>query len=335
MSRAQSNPNGQDPRRERVEELLLDRAVGGLDAGEHAELELLCAQLGMDPDDLSFDLAAAAATVAMTPAQQMPASLRAKVLGATVAMDAGVSDVERRELKLVGDGPSGRPAPTRLQLMTYKVMAYSGWMAAAACLGLASVAYFGRGGATTVSPPTLLTVGAAPVLDPATKALATLERIMRSEGSRAIVASLTDADDSAGPPAPVGQVVWSGEHNEGVLCLANLPPIENPGDAYQLWVVDALRDERYPVDAGTFNIDPGKRQGMVYFSAKLPVAYPRAFAITIERAGGNVVSTQPPVALAPVASESPAETINGPTATFKVAQPLDEQPREEMSPPEP
>ncbi|MGH7130926.1 MAG: hypothetical protein ACREJO_03155 [Phycisphaerales bacterium] len=345
MAHVPSNLSDSDPRRQRAEELLLDRATVGLDAGEHAELELLCAELGLDADDESFDLAAAAFALAATPHERMPAVLREKVAGAArslSASDGGVSDAERRELKLVGSEPMRiRPQPTRLELVTYKLMAYSGWIAAAASLALATTIYFGRTPTGVPSRDPIAAVGAhspPPPRTPAELAQATLDRILASESSNTIVAPLTEADGSSGPPAPVGQVVWSGDSNEGVLLLANLPAIDTPGDAYQLWVVDALRDERFPVDAGTFHVEPGTSKGLIQFSAKLPVAYPRAFAITIERAGGNVVSTQSPVVVGtPLPSSTPAATEPGtfaPAAT-KVAQPLDDEPREEMAPPEP
>lgn len=343
MAHVPSNPSPSDPRRQRAEELLLDRATVGLDAGEHAELELLCAELGLDSDDESFDLAAAAFAVAATPQERMPAALREKIAGAArgaSGVEGGVSDAERRELKLVGSEPLRmRPQPTRLELVTYKLMAYSGWIAAAASLAFAATLYFGR--APVLLPPTNSGIVMAPVTapeSPTDRARATLDRILNSHDSQAVVAPLMEADGSSGPPAPVGQVVWSNDSNEGVLVLANLPAIDTPGDAYQLWVVDALRDERFPVDAGTFNVEPGTNKALIQFSAKLPVAYPRAFAITIERAGGNVVSTQSPVVVGmplPSGSVVTVEPSAGTPAATKVAQPLDEEPREEMTPPEP
>ena len=343
MPQFPSIPSPSDPRRLRAEELLLDRATVGLDAGEHAELELLCAELGIDPDDESFDLAAAALAVAATPPERLPAALRDKIAATTrgvSAGDGGVSDAERRELKLVGSEPWRlRPQSTPLELVTYKLMAYSGWIAAAASLAFAATLYFGRTPAVLPAPGGgIVKATAAAPESPADRARATLDRILNSHGTQTVVAPLMEADGSAGPPAPVGQVVWNGDSNEGVLVLANLPAIDTPGDAYQLWVVDAMRDERFPVDAGTFHVEPGTNKGLIQFSAKLPVAYPRAFAITIERAGGNVVSSQPPLVVGtPLPSGSAAAIEPGASipASTKVAQPIDDEPREEMAPPEP
>jgi hypothetical protein len=86
-----------------------------------------------------------------------------------------------------------------------------------------------------------------------------------------------------------GEVVWSSLAQAGVMRFAGLAP--NPtGLQYQLWIFDAQRDERFPVDGGVFDVPPGGGVVEVPVDARLPVAKPTLFAVTLETAGGVVVS---------------------------------------------
>jgi hypothetical protein len=95
----------------------------------------------------------------------------------------------------------------------------------------------------------------------------------------------------SGLPADVqGEVVWSAARQEGYLTLSGLPPNERATRQYQLWIVDAGRDDRYPVDGGVFDVPAGVRKVTVRVQPALPIAQPVMFAVTLERAGGVVVS---------------------------------------------
>jgi anti-sigma-K factor RskA len=60
---------------------------------------------------------------------------------------------------------------------------------------------------------------------------------------------------------------------------------------YQLWIFDANRDDRYPVDGGVFDIPAGGTgEIIVPISARLNIDKVTLFAITVERPGGVVVS---------------------------------------------
>jgi hypothetical protein len=61
---------------------------------------------------------------------------------------------------------------------------------------------------------------------------------------------------------------------------------------YQLWVFDAARDDRYPVDGGMFDVPAGRQEVIVPMHLTLPVSRAVAFAITVERPAGAVVSTR-------------------------------------------
>ena len=55
-------------------------------------------------------------------------------------------------------------------------------------------------------------------------------------------------------------------------------------------MVDAARDERYPVDGGVFDVPATAGQVVIPVRATVPVREPLAFVVTVEKPGGAVVS---------------------------------------------
>jgi hypothetical protein len=96
--------------------------------------------------------------------------------------------------------------------------------------------------------------------------------------------------ESGLPAGVAGEVVWDGQAQQGYVTLSGLEPNLQADQQYQLWVFDAARDDRYPVDGGVFDVPPGAAQVTVPVRPTLFVARPAAFAVTIEQAGGVVVS---------------------------------------------
>ncbi len=94
-----------------------------------------------------------------------------------------------------------------------------------------------------------------------------------------------------------GDVVWSTSAQSGVMRLVGLLPNDRARWQYQLWIFDKRRDERYPVDGGVFDVPTGGGEILVPVSARLPVGEAVMFAITVEPAGGVVVSTRERIAL--------------------------------------
>jgi len=93
----------------------------------------------------------------------------------------------------------------------------------------------------------------------------------------------------------VGEVSWSDTLQQGVMRLRGLP-VNDPSQAqYQLWIVDPDRDSN-PVDGGVFDVVEG--ENLIAINAKLKVANPKAFAITLEQPGGVVVSNGPLLVIA-------------------------------------
>lgn len=88
-----------------------------------------------------------------------------------------------------------------------------------------------------------------------------------------------------------GDVVWDTQAQGGFMTFAGLPPIDASKEVYQLWIIDADRPGEHPVDGGTFTVDASGKV-IVPFYARVKVGKPVAFAVTIERPGGVVVSDQ-------------------------------------------
>lgn len=103
-----------------------------------------------------------------------------------------------------------------------------------------------------------------------------------------------------------GEIVWSDALQAGEMRFAGLPPNDPQLQQYQLWIVDPDRGE-HPVDGGVFDA-PEDGDMVVPVEAKLNVDEPVAFAVTLERRGGVVVS-QGPLLLVAATGPRPASPL--------------------------
>lgn len=85
-------------------------------------------------------------------------------------------------------------------------------------------------------------------------------------------------------------IVWQPAEQRGVLRLRGFVPNDPARAQYQLWIFDAARDDRYPVDGGVFDVPAGHDEVLVTVRPAVPVGRVAAFAVTVERPGGVVVS---------------------------------------------
>lgn len=290
-------PTPPDPREERLQELLLDRALYGLAAPEEAELQLLLSQLGRTSDD-SFELAVAAADLAWSPSENiaLPGTLKNRILAAgeqwCVHGDLGapVLQLTAESLALIPAEPE--PALTIwTRRAAHGAQRWGGWVAAAACLSLAVWAWNTR---PLPGPAAAPAYAALVSTEPTTPEGRLLDLLLDDEADVIQVPLGLAASSERVGPDPIdaaGEVFWSHGRQEGFLRLTGLPPIDRPGDQYQLWVYDALRDSRYPVNGGVFDVPRGASEVLLPFDPLIEVSYATRFAITVERAGGVVVST--------------------------------------------
>jgi anti-sigma-K factor RskA len=262
----------------RAQELLLDRAVCGLDPAEAAEL----AALGVDGDE-SFDLAAAALDVATVRLEAMPAAVADRILAAAGARPAvpqtlaGVVPARAIDTSTRSPEPPAVMAlPPAVPIRRSRAPMIAAWMAAAACLALAvGAVLWARGRERAPSE------AAAP-----TPAEARAELLATAGDAAALAWQATG--DAAGQGAS-GDVVWSPSRQRGYMRFRGLAPNDPRVSQYQLWIFDQQRDDRYPVDGGVFDVT-SSGEVIVPISAKLPVGGAVLFAVTVEAPGGVVVS---------------------------------------------
>ncbi len=244
-------------------DLLVKQAVEGLSPEEAAELARAAAGASAQaqaPDELRrFEQAAAAVAMTRLDGQPLPAALRERLLRSAAA-PAG------QPVEISGDPPVAVRVPA-----ASRTAANSGWWAAAACLALA-LFLAGRTPRPPVAPP-----------DPGQLRATLLARA----GAMQLAWSATPDPGGRGVS---GDVVWDPATQRGVMRFVGLGPNDPGAHQYQLWIFDAERDERYPVDGGVFDVPAGAREVLIPIHAALPVRQLKLLAVTIEKPGGVVVS---------------------------------------------
>ena len=252
------------PSQDELIDLLVKQAVEGLSPEEAAELEQAAAAgspaHGQAQDELRrFEQAAAAVAMARLDGQPLPATLRERLLRSVPAPPAG------EPVKIAGEPPVAVRVPA-----ASRAAANSGWWAAAACLVLA-----------------LFLAGRTPrpVAAPDTGQLRTA--LLARAGAMKLAWSATPDPGGRGVS---GDVVWDPASQRGVMRFVGLGPNDPGAHQYQLWIFDAERDERYPVDGGVFDVPAGAHEVLIPIRASLPVRQLKLLAVTIEKPGGVVVS---------------------------------------------
>jgi anti-sigma-K factor RskA len=94
-----------------------------------------------------------------------------------------------------------------------------------------------------------------------------------------------------------GDMLWSADAQRGVMRISGLAANDPSRLQYQLWIFDATRDERSPVDGGVFDVPAGVSEVLVPVQPRVPVGDATLFAVTVERPGGVVVSDRERIVL--------------------------------------
>ena len=247
---------------ERLTQLLADRATEGLLPDADAELRRL-RDRGPEADDLSLELAAAAIHISQPlTVEPLPFGMRARLL-------ADAETFFQPPAAASGDAPANVvPFPAPRGAWRNR-SARAGWLVAAAAMLLAALGWLPWAASKLRAP------------EPPES---------RRERLLAAGRPLARADWASPSQQPIrGDVVWDNDRQEGYLAFEGLPVNDPKSSVYQLWIFDAEQDERYPIDGGIFDIDRNGRV-IVPINAKLKVARPVLFAVTIEKPGGVVVS---------------------------------------------
>jgi len=265
-------------RDERLVDLLVKQASEGISLEEQAEMErLLAAHPGADREEIAR-VAAALALVGVEE-EPMPAQLRDRVRA-----DAALW-ISRREAKVTDLAPR-REAQREPVVREVPVGRRTGpwpWLATAASLLLAIGAWYWPRQSVEVQqvrvPP--------PPPEPVTPSQ---ERDhLLAHGAGVINAAWSNTEDPASAGV-TGDVVWDNAAQKGYMRFTGLAANDPGKFQYQLWIFDAKQDERYPIDGGVFDVPAGATEVVVPIDAKITVAQPVMFAVTIEKPGGVVVS---------------------------------------------
>ena len=285
---------------QRLEELAVTRLLDGLSHEERQEYRELEQLSGI------CDLEAIERTVAIAhlsllgPLEQMPEKLQRAIQAEAEGHIAG----PRRAGSYPGKQPPGR----RLVWA-----ATAGWLTALAASCAALFLFVDRPAALRSPPPVPVVSSRPPQVPPARAA----SQVAPPKGAALIVGPSMDSltqrrallashlhaiqrpwragGDGTGERVR-GEVVWDEDSQTGYMRFVNLRRNEPNAEQYQLWIFDGTRDERFPVDGGVFDIPRRDGEVIVPIHAKLRVRVPLAFAITVERPGGVVVSDRSRVA---------------------------------------
>ncbi len=247
---------------DRLVELLIQQATSGLSADETAELEsLLAGYPGADREDIERTIAALT-LAGRHDGEPLPAALRARLIATEESMrgaSATLAFAPRARRPVVG--------------------AAAGWWAAAAAIVVAIAGWYPR-----LNAP-------HPAQDPGEL------RASLIAGTPNLVRWDFAATQDPSARGASGDVVWDPVSQRGYLRLKGLDPNDAKRSQYQLWIFDAERDDRYPVDGGVFDIPKGRAEVVIPIVARLRVAKPALFAVTVERPGGVVVSGRERIAV--------------------------------------
>jgi len=265
---------------ERMLDLLCKQAIEGLTQAEENELRELEGTGSTGVDALSLEYTAAAISMlGVSSDDRMPDHLKSKILAA--ADEHFVSKAPAQTVPVV---VTKAPA-----------WAWLGWAAAAAA-SLLLVANLWMGQPST--GPTIATNTPTPAPEKLTPNQLR-DRFMASVPPTEMVKAEWGKGNMA-DLAVAGDVVWSDAKQEGYMRFTNLPKNDTGVYTYQLWIFDETQSDKTPIDGGTFDVN-ADGEVIIPIDAKLKARGAKAFAITMEKPGGVVVSDRKKIpALAPV-----------------------------------
>jgi hypothetical protein len=300
---------------QRLVELLVQRAVDGLNSAERAELKALLEEENyVDAGRFEYTAAALllAGDVEHSVPEEMPDSLRDRLYAQAEMFEATMAPPPRQRSSSSGQPQvisiagrsrsSATPSPSQSQQAqpakqpgrkpssSYSLQAKAGWFAAAASVLIAVAGWWPR-----------LENGDAPSAEVpiATALQQEREALLAQQG---VVTRTWQTTQDPAASGVTGDVVWDPKSQNGYVRFRGMQANNATEQQYQLWIFDGTRDERYPVDGGVFNIPAGQSEVIIPIKAKLEIRDPAMFAVTIEKPGGSVVSSRDRiVVLAPVA----------------------------------
>src|SRR5580704_7759621 len=287
-----TRPQGQPD--EAMVDLLVKQVTEGLSPAEQRALDVMDGELA-SAYLRDLERAAAAVTLAGSAIEEpLPAALSARLEQQAAQHFAAASNVADLTEARTAAAEKARLHQTSAPGRANRFGGY-GWLAAAACLVLA---IFGWQRSPTPLPP-VAEVPPAPVSVPPVPVTVPPARPAPPTAAEERAALLAKTDSLKIPlgatkdPAAAGvtgDVVWDPATQRGFLHFAGLAPNDPAVHQYQIWIFDAGRDKRYPVDGGVFDVPANAGEVVIPIRASLMVRKPAAFAVTLEKPGGVVVS---------------------------------------------
>jgi hypothetical protein len=251
-----SEPGSPDQPDDATVDLLVKQVVEGLSPAEQRALDAWGSVAGRYNQD--FERAAAALSLAAPIDAPLPPALRTRL--------------EQRAAEYVAALAPAVERPPAARGVRGSARAGWGWLAAAACLVLAVLGWM-----RAPTPPTSPTPQA--------------EWAELAAKPDTVKVALAATQDPAAAGV-TGNVVWDPATQTGFVRFVGLTPNDPTLHQYQLWVFDAERDARYPVDGGVFNVPANASEIIIPIHAALTIHKPAAFAVTVEKPGGVVVSAR-------------------------------------------
>lgn len=268
-----------DDKKEKLIDLLILKAVSGLDHAEQRELD----DLNANTADEFSSIETTVATITIAGAhidEALPAHLFSKI-AAEAQEFVGAAEA-------VSPWPLSRVRQQEAEPTGVSWFGWLGWVAAAAaCIALALNIWF------TPKPIDVAEVRTPPpVIKPVTPA-EQREELIRS------AAGMVKANWTAGNVKEMtqitGDVIWSDEKQTGYMRFKGLPKNDGTKETYQLWIFDKTQKKETPIDGGTFDVT-ADGDVIIPINAKLKAQGAEMFAITIEKPGGVVVSDRKKIA---------------------------------------
>jgi hypothetical protein len=297
-----TRPQGQPD--EAMVDLLIKQVTEGLSPDEQRALEVMDSELA---SAYLRDLERAAAAVTLAGSlggEPLPAALSARIAQqaaehfAAAEHSAQPSHVAANNVADLTEVRTSAAEQARVQQSAERGQSRApgranrfggyGWLAAAACLVLAIFGWE----RSPPSPPPVAVVAPPPVAPPPAEPApptAAEERAAMLAKTDTLKIPLGATKDPAAAGV-TGDVVWDPATQRGFLHFAGLAPNDPAIHQYQIWIFDAGRDKRYPVDGGVFDVPANASDVVIPIRASLMVRKPAAFAVTVEKPGGVVVS---------------------------------------------
>ena len=257
---------------ERLEKLLADQSLFGLTGEEHNELNRLLGSSSVDPESFERIAAIISLTFQQPPMELLPDDLKRKILEASTAYISVATTSESSSDAITALSSAFK---SNIEKMIPRVSRRREMLAWFIALASILVIAIGRWDSQPVSQPQ--------------RSLAELRANLLQGGSDVVQANWMETDDPSARGV-AGDVVWSTGLQQGFLRFRGLAKNDPQHSQYQLWIYDTKRDNEFPVDGGVFDVDSSSGDVIVRISAKLRIFDPTAFAVTLERPGGVVVS---------------------------------------------